>query len=307
MWQAALLTPKDVDNTTSFMKKYGRDLSAKERVVAEYVIFCHTNSLNVSTGLKSCVGQMITNGLMASTRDTYSAYIVAKYPSAEHRHVRRACQRAHADADVEGAPRFSRQELKQRAVRIKKPLIKRMVMWLIILGLRPIAANRAMEKNVSLVTRKKIPTLSYVLVCQVPWDKTVQKRAQRQHLRLPKFMVDGLFTREELEDIFRYQGEGSAHPFENVTTEAINAAFRETTYDGEIAPTSYSPRRAYIQEAFERTGGDREKMKDMTLHFTDQVMRAHYVDWFVHTERNSQNTPEDLADDASLIEAEDDA
>jgi len=161
-----------------------------------------------------------------------------------------------------------------------------------------------MNKNTSLITKKKLH-LGFALVCQVPWDKTVQKRAQRQHLRLPNFMVDGLYTREELEDLFHYVGSGSARPFKDVTTQAINQAFRETTLDGESAPTSYSARRAYIQEVFEQTGGDREKMKEMTLHFTDQVMRAHYVDWFVNTERRAQGVPEDLGDDVGACDQSD--
>jgi len=301
LWEARVLNEEDVANTRTFMKTYGCDISAKERVLSEYRTFCAKNGLSLTCGLEACVGQMITSGLMASTRDTYSAFIAAKYSSVLHRMVRRACMSAHADADVEGAPRFSRQELKVRAGRLKNPLIRNFVHRLIILGYRPVAGRRSMNKNTSLVKLSKLK-LGYALVCQVPWDKTVQKRAQRQHLRLPNFMVEGLYTRKELEDIFHYVGSGSAKPFKDVDTQDINKAFRETTMEGETAPTSYSARRAYIQEVFEQTGGDREKMKEMTLHFTDQVMRAHYVDWFANTERRAQDVPEDLGDDTDVAE-----
>jgi len=110
-------------------------------------------------------------------------------------------------------------------------------------------------------------------------------------------MVDNLYTRDELQEIFQYDGDGHGLQFEEVTTSMVNAAFRQVVDADHVAPTSYSARRAFIQEAFEHTNGDREKLRDMTLHFTDQVIRAHYVDWFVYTERRAEDVPEDLVED----------
>ena len=60
----------------------------------------------------------------------------------------------------------------------------------------------------------------YALVAMVPWDKNVQKRAQRQHLKLPHFLGDHIYSREELQKIFRYAPENAdAEPFSDASCE----------------------------------------------------------------------------------------
>jgi len=276
-WNAHVLTEQDVHASRAFVKKYGRDATAKQRVIEEYTIFVHKNSLDAKDALEACVGQMLASGLKASTIDTYTGYIAAKFPSASNRLIRRACQSAHADMDVEGAPRFPRSFLKECINRFANPLVRKFSHQANVLGWRPVAGQRSRPKNTRLTLKKHIQKLGVALVCQIPWDKNVQKRSQRQHLRLPLFMVEDLYNRSELEDIFSFSGDGSDPVFADVTTSMVNAAFRAVC-EADRPPTSYSSRRAYIQEAFEKTNGDREKLRDITLHFTDQLVRAHYVE-----------------------------
>jgi len=117
-------------------------------------------------------------------------------------------------------------------------------------------------------------------------------------------MVEGLYDRMELQEIFAHEGDGEYEPFAEVTTSMVNAAFRDVVDEAYEAPTSYSARRAYIQETFEQTNGNRELLRDMTLHFTEQVIRAHYVDWFTHTERSTTDAPDELPADSTAPEEE---
>jgi len=119
----------------------------------------------------------------------------------------------------------------------------------------------------------------FAFVIEVHLDKTIRKRSMRQGLQVPHWLRDELATRKEIMQIFG-KGPADEKPFEDVSCTQVNSALKAATPEGKVAPTSYSFRRAYVQAVFVHTKGDGVEMKKYTLHFSDQVVKAHYVDWF---------------------------
>ena len=285
-WEPMVLTRVHLDRETEFMEKFGTTSTARERVLADYQEFCRLNGLDPKKGLASCIGQMllpgmnaegkVLKGLGAGSIDTYSAFVYAEFRSSKNLKARRAAMRYHADADCEGAARYSRADLLQRLLKIEDLNIRRMCLILWLTGLRPIAVRRLRRKLFAIAKR----THHAAVIVQIRWDKTGQKRVQRRHLQLPWEMVTPLGEN----GLRRLMGKGPPDecPYANVTCDMINAALRKVANEGENI-TSYCFRKAYVSWIFELFKGDMTKVKDFTLHFSDQVVKAHYVDWFAGT------------------------
>ena len=289
LWDAAVFTNEERDKAAVFMKKYGKDPSARERVLADYRLFCVINKFDFKGALDSCVGQMLEK-LAIGTIDTYTAYVASAFPSSLHRQVRKAVQRAHADDDVEGAPRFPRDELLRLTRLFPDEFLRRAGFLLWLAGIRPIAGRRLRRHNFAICTARS----EHASVLCSAWGKTVQKRSTRQHLRLPRWLAEGL-TMDELRSIMG-SGDRGEQVFESATCDRLNAALKAVTEDGKVPPTSYSYRRAYVQAVFEHYKGNGEQMKLYTLHFSDQVVKAHYVDWFVGTEQRPDTAEVSMGD-----------
>ena len=282
LWVPAMLSDADRARAAALLKKYGISVSSKDRILVDYRTFCIINHLAVKAGLGDCVGQM-SEKLRIGTVDTYSAFVAAEYPSQQHRKVRKAVQRAHADEDVEGAPRFLRTHLQRLVEKMVEPLMHRFCLLLLLLGIRPVAGRRLRRRNFGVNNI----TNAHAVVVGIAWDKTVGKRSTRQHLKLPRWLA--MDTSQE--ELFKIMGSGDPGetPFADVTCAAVNEALRAAWAEDKGStmnpPTSYSFRRAYVQAVFENYDGDGEALKKYTLHFGDQVVKAHYVDWFAHCEK----------------------
>lgn len=285
-WEPKVLTRVHLDKQEEFMQKYGSSSTARERVLTDYQEFCRINGLDPKKGLAPVIGQMlipgenaegkVLKGLGAGSIDTYSGFVYAEYKSASNLKARRAAMRYHADADCEGAARFSRAHLLQTLLKIEDVQIRRMCLILWLTGLRPIAVRRLRRKLFAVGKRGGTAAVTV----QIRWDKTGQKRVQRRHLQLPWTMVDpigenGLRT-------LMGTGDPEECPYADITCDMINAALYKVAEVGENI-TSYCFRKAYVSWIFELFKGDMPKVKEFTLHFSDQVVKAHYVDWFAAT------------------------
>lgn len=291
LWTPAVLSPEDTALMEEVRKKYGAKTSSKERVLFNYQIFCALNSLDPKVALMQCAAQMRISKMMWSTIDTYSGYVAQKFASFDNRDARRTIQCAHADDDVEGAPRFSRQDLRARIDLLppEKQLIKRFCLLLLLAGIRPVAGRETRRRHFGVCGVDD----EFAFVIEVHLDKTVRKRAMRQGLQVPHWLRDELASRKEITQIFG-KGPPEEKPFEDVSCAQVNAALKGVTPDGEVAPTSYSFRRAYVQAVFVHTKGDGAQMKKYTLHFSDQVVKAHYVDWFHACKRDFTEADPDM-------------
>ena len=283
LWIPEKLSASDRANKEALLKKYGISVSTRDRILVDYHTFCVLNNLPPKAALGDVVGQM-HGKLKIGTIDTYSAYVAAEFPSAVHRRVRKAVQRAHADEDVEGAPRFAREHLRRLVFALQTVLLRRCCLLLLLTGIRPVAGRRMRRRNFGVMSKKN---KEHALVLGVAWDKTVAKRANMQHLQLPRWLAMDV-SQQDLHSIFGTGPHGET-PFEGVTCQAINEALREVWEKDRdtttVPPTSYSFRRAYVQAVFEHYGNDSEALKKYTLHFGDQVVKAHYVDWFSQCEK----------------------
>lgn len=308
-WEPMTLTETHVCEMDRFMAQYGTSSTGKERVLANYLEFCRMNGRDPKKSLAAVIGQMLLpgvspttgkpmKGLSAGTIDTYSGYVYGEYRSAANLKARRAAMRYHADADCEGAARYSREYLLQTLLKIQDVNVRRMCLVLWLTGLRPCAVRhlrRKLFKVGSLGTREG--SAAPAITVEIRLDKIVKKRVQRSHLVLPWAMVTpiGEGTMKKLMGA----GDPNSLPFAKTTCDKVNAELKKVAGEGEVI-TSYCFRKAFVSWVFEMCKGDMVEVKKYTLHFTDQVIKAHYVDWFKDTAQdNTTAAPieDDVADD----------
>ena len=199
-----------------------------ERVLVDYQEFCRLNGSRVMHRADAPPRDERRGKDPQGSVDTYrySAFVYAEFRSSRNLLARQAAMRYHADADCEGAARYSRAHLLQTLLKIEDLHIRRMCLILWLTGLRPIAVRRLRRKLFAIAKR----THNAAVTVQIRWDKTGQKRVQRRHLQLPWEMVTPLGEN----GLRRLMGKGPPDecPYVNVTCDMINATLHKVASEG---------------------------------------------------------------------------
>jgi len=277
LWTPLKLSKPDLEARDDFLKKYGTTKKAQERVCADYLEFCRLNQCSPKFSLGDCVGQWHALGCYRpGTMDTYSGYIYAQFGSAQNKIARVACQRWNAANDVQHAPDYAFEILKELAMQIEDPLYRMFATILLVSGLRPVALTKMMKKNILVpMTRNRS-----LLVVEVRLDKTSKKLSHRKCLQVPQDLV--AFDREDLRHALPFLQDASldddSYPFESINVTTLNGYMKRIADRMELKdgiPTSYSFRRCFVYVVLQYCKYDCKEATKYTLHFSTQVLQAH--------------------------------
>jgi len=282
-WSPCVVTQAHQKVRDDFLRKYGTTKQAQERVVSDYQAFCTLNLLEPKFGLCDCVGQWHALAVYKpGTMDVYSGYIYSRYRSAENKRAHVACQRWHAASDVQHAPDYPFNVLMELVSRISDQTYRCFALLLLVSGLRPIALIQTLWKNFFIPRSKENNNL---IAIEVRLDKTSKKVVHRKCLLVPQDMIayGRNMLRKELGGIGDARckdHDPESYPFAEINVNTLNATMKSIATSMGLnngTPTSYSFRRCYVYIALKYCNYDYAKTTDYTLHFSTQVLKAHYV------------------------------
>lgn len=293
LWTPSRMSAEDRKAKEDFLKKYGTCTRAQDRVCADYLEFCRLNKCEPKFSLGECVGQWHAEKCYKpGTMDTYSKYIYDRFRSELNRIAHAACQKWNAANDVKHAPDYPFEVLWALVTKISDPLYRAFAFILLVSGLRPVALMKMMEKCVYIPTQK---SNRWLIMAEIRLDKTSKKLSQRKTLKVPCEMLplQRSSLRAEL-GLLGSRSESEAVPFASIHLTSLNNMMKVIATAMGLTngmPTSYSFRRCYVYTALKFCDYDVDKTKLLTLHFSAQVLQAHYVTLVERVRAEEKNLP----------------
>lgn len=268
------VTDEDYEAYRELESALGPDKRAEIRVVETYEAFAAMNALDpVLTALPPFMGMLMNQHIAASTIETYIRYIVKKYRNPANTAVLKLAQRAHAREGGNHAPDVPRQVLLRIVKRIRDDTARHMCLLLLCTGMRPCALQELTADRVH------APLTMYGLRVEIRLDKTIKKRAEQNQLLVPlEVMPEGLTSLQQRQKLAKLP---PGRPFAKYGAARLNAILEAASKKGEVAPTTYSFRRAYFNALMSTLApdGDVSKILRFTLHASERCLKSHYLDW----------------------------
>lgn len=274
-WFPNLAQPGDHDTFKEKFAIYGPKTKQRDRIRQKFLRFKELNPTESPiSAVEKLIGQWLNSGLRPSTCETYLKYLqplIIKETREREKisEIRRCIEAMHADSDTRIAPQLSSDSL-TRILSLTKGRLQAFLWIMYQTGLR--------SKAISVLRRKQIKYCAQQgLRIQIWLDKNHRHRHLRVTLSIPPMLLSPITktTKTIIEE-----GLPDERPFQNFTANHVNNNLRRLCQrHGITSPTTYSWRRAYMNRVKSFCKGDAQEMKKYTLHLSNSITEAHYIDF----------------------------
>lgn len=280
IWQVRPVSQSDKDKGRELVTVWGRNDTAKRRVIGDYEQLCRMSNLDPSSpaSVEAMLGQMENSGLGPGSQETYVRYVGKRYPRAARDSAYAAGVR-YADFENKHAPDVSDDVLGAyvdgaRAEDVRSEAI---IYLLKECGFRTKACRYFRRFRVFLPPLEDWYSENSIMEVTVTIDKNRRRRQHRTTLRMECALWEIPPPSQRVWEFFMSE---SLDPNETIfpdysATKVNKVLKRIAAREGLPKATSYTFRRGYINRMIPRLKGKRELTK-YTLHFKEETVEAFY-------------------------------
>ena len=274
VWIPKAFTTADFDRGKELLAQWGRNTSAKQRVLSGYELACALGG-HLPTDPKSAVallGQFDNAGLGPGSAQTYMTFVRSKYRGAAVEPLY-AAEVRYADFENGHAPDVE-DECLWRYVELAQGRLQSLLYLLYVAGFRTKASKYFERSRIWIQQLAKWREREFCLEVVVTVDKNRRRRAHRTTLRLPSVWDIKQPPLTVIEDL--QEGFEDEKLFAGMTATKVNSYLKSlAALHGLPRTTTYSFRRGYLNRVAQLVSNKKE-LTGYSLHFAETTVEAFY-------------------------------